>query len=492
MGKRRTVSKRRKKSRRRAKPKPPARKSGKWVLVVIMILCAGVAGVWGVLSFRNGVDTAVIKEAGRPPPKQPEHSTVHPELPEHSTVPPELPVEEQIATLKKEEMELAQTVAKDFPGNTEALFLLGSVYRNQGASEKAAECWEQCLEINPDDAKAYDNLGRIAFQKGNYEKAKELWQKAFEINPKLERIYNSLGSTLTCLGSTEEAVKMFLKDIEVSERPVHSHFMLGMQYQLLKEYEKAKQCYETVIEMQPNYLNAYHGLGTVWALLGDKEKSKIFMEKFRNLKEVEMKALKERDRKFDDLVSTRRNAAETYKDMGQFYYIHKDTRKAEVLLQRAATLNPEQSECRVLLASLYMQDGRLTQALECYEQITQIKPDNVNSYNNIGMISFQLQRYDDAEKAFRKVIELEPKQSLGYRYLAFLYISTNKRLGEARELAEKGVELEKAGDNFFVLSLACDMTGARTRAVWAIEQAMELEPENVKYQRVYEQLKKGN
>jgi Flp pilus assembly protein TadD len=163
-----------------------------------------------------------------------------------------------------------------------------------------------------------------------------------------------------------------------------------------------------------------------------------------------------------------------------------------VLLQRAATLDPEQSECRVLLASLYMQDGRLTQALECYEQITQIKPDNVNSYNNIGMISFQLQRYDDAEKAFRKVIELDPKQSFGYRHLAFLYLSTNKMLGEARELAEKGVELEKAGENFFVLSLACDMTGDRTRAVWAMEQAMELEPENVKYQQIYEQLKKGN
>ncbi len=230
MGKRRSVSTRQLKGQRRARPKPPSQASGKWVWVVIVIVCAGVAGLWGILNFRNGVDTTGITEAGRPPAEQPEHSTG----------PRELPVEEQIATLKKEETELAQKVVKDFPGNTEAFLLLGSVYRNQGASDKAAECWERCLEINPDDAKAYDKLGRIAFQKGNYLKAVELWRKASEINPELERIYNSLGSALACLGSTEEAVSMFRDDIEMSERPVHSYLMLGVQYQLLKEYEKAK------------------------------------------------------------------------------------------------------------------------------------------------------------------------------------------------------------------------------------------------------------
>ncbi len=482
MGKKRTVRKRQIQSRRRSTAKPPALKSGKWVLVLIIIVCAGIAGLWGFLHFRNGGEMTEMKEAGRPSSEQPGHSTVLPEL----------PTEEQIAALKKEETELAQTVAKDFPGNKEALFLLGRVYRNHGASEKAAECWERCLEINPEDAKAYDNLGRIAFQKGNYKKALELWQKASEINPKLERIYNSLGGALTCLGRTEEAISMFQKDIEISEWSIQSHFMLGVQYQLLKEYEKAKQCYETVIEIQPNHTGAYHGLATVCAMLGDKEKSGRLMEKFRNLKAEEMKALKERDRGFNDLVLTRRSTAETCKDIGQFYYIHSYVGKAEELLQRAASLDPDQSECRILLASLYEEDGRISQALQCYEELSRIKPDNLNCHRNIGVICFELQRYDDAEKAFRKVIELEPSQSFGYRYLAFLYLCTNKRLDEARALAEKAVALEKTGDNFFVLSIACDETGDRAGAVRAIEQAMELESENEKYRQIYEQLKKEN
>jgi tetratricopeptide (TPR) repeat protein len=482
MVRRRTDRKRRIQSRRRSTAKPPARKSGKRVLVVIVIVCFGTAGLWGIFHFLNSSKTTEMKEAVRPSLEQPAHSTVLPEL----------PVEEQIAALKKEETELAQTVAKDFPGNTEALFLLGSVYRNHGVSEKAAECWERCLEINPEDAKAYNNLGRIAFQKGNYEKALELWQKASEINPNLERIYNSLGGALTCLGRTEEAISMFQKDIDISERPIQSHYMLGVQYQLLKEYEKAKQCYETVIEIQPNHVSAYHGLATVCAMLGDKEKSGRLMEKFRNLKAEEMKALKERDRRFNDLVLTRRSAAKTCKDIGQFYYIHSYVGKAEELLQRAASLDPEQSGCRVLLASLYEQDGRISQALQCYEELSRIEPDNVHCHGNIGVICFELQRYEEAEKAFRKVIELDPNQSSGYRYLAFLYLCTNKRLDEARALAEKAVALEKTGDNFFVLSIACDETGDRAGAIRAIEQAMELEPENEKYRQIYEQLKKEN
>jgi tetratricopeptide (TPR) repeat protein len=397
-----------------------------------------------------------------------------------------------IEALKKEAIDIAVQLTKDFPGDVRAIFLLGDIYKSLGSSAKAAECWEKCLEINPNYADAYHNLGRIAFQKAKYEKAVELWRKAVGINPELPGIYNSLGSALMCLGKTREAVKAFQKDIEISGQSIHSQFMLGEQYQLLEEYENAKKCYETVIKIKPDYTSAYHGLATVCERLGENDKSRDFMEKFKKLKLLEMKALKERDSAFNDLVSVRQTVAEAHTDVGRLYYSRRNPAKAEKLLQRAAALDPKQSKCRVLLASMYEQGQRLAEALECYKQISHIKPDNVNCHGNIGVISFQLKRYYDADKAFRKVIELEPNNSFGYRYLAYLYLSTEKQIPEARKLAEKAVTLEKTGENYFIFAWDCNMTGDQARARWAIKRAIELEPGNKVYKQMYEQMKRGD
>ncbi|MCK4822014.1 tetratricopeptide repeat protein [bacterium] len=393
--------------------------------------------------------------------------------------------------LKEEAIDIAVQLTKDFSNSADAVFLLGNVYRNQGNSTMAVKCWERYLELNPDHAEAYDGMGWVAFQKAEYQKAVELWHRVLEINPRLPGVYESLACALICLGRAEEAIMALQKNIEISEKPINSYFMLGKQYLLLKEYEKAKKCYETVIRMQPAHVSAYYGLATACERLGQKDKFKDYIEKFKELKAGEMQALKARDSAFDDLVSLRRNVAQTHTRIGQFYYVRKNSQKAEELLRRAATLDPKHSDCRILLASLYQQDGRVAQALQLHEQLAMIEPHNTVHHGNVGVLSVQLQRFDRAEKAFRKAIDLAPKQSFGYQYIAYLYLTMNRKLPEARKLAEKAVALEKTGENFFILSRACNVNGDRASAMSAIQQAIKLEPNNIKYRQMYEQLKRG-
>ena len=483
MAKHKKREKRKTKKSSRSQPLASASmKRTTWLLVGAAIICAAVSGFF-YLSY-------LLPTHEEPRTIEPASNSM--ELSAPRPVNSILTPEQEVAALKKEAINVAIQLAKDFPNDAEAIFQLGVVYRNQGNSEKAIMCWERCVELDRDHTKAYHGMSEVAFEKGEYERAVELWQRVLEIDPKLPGAYNSLACVLMCLGKAEEAIEAFQKDIEISGQSVHNQFMLGKQYQLLKEYEKAGKCYETVIKMAPGYAQAYHGLATVCAMLGEKEKSKGFMETFRNLKDEEMKALKERDSRSNDLASVRQTVAQAHTDVGQLYYLRRSSAKAEKLLQRAATLDPEQSECRVLLASVYMQDGRLEQALKCYEQISHIKPDNVNCHGNIGVISFQLQRYDDSEKAFQKVIELDPNQSFGYYYIAYLYLKMNRKLPEARKLAEKAVALEKTGENFFILSWACNVNGDRASAMSAIQQAIKLEPDNIEYRQMYEQLKRGN
>ena len=92
-----------------------------------------------------------------------------------------------------------------------------------------------------------------------------------------------------------------------------------------------------------------------------------------------------------------------------------------------------------------------------------------------------MNRFDEAEKAYKKVIEVAPKRSDGYRALAQLYLQLNRNLPDAKKLASKAVELEPAAMNYFILAAACDKNADREGALMALGRAIELDPNNTQY-----------
>jgi len=141
---------------------------------------------------------------------------------------------------------------------------------------------------------------------------------------------------------------------------------------------------------------------------------------------------------------------------------------------------------------LYQIKNRVPDALKLYKKIIEIKPQDPLYYLNIGILSTRLKQVDNAETAFLKAIAVAPKSSIGYRELAQLYLKTGTRLAVARELAEKAVTLEAIAINYFVLSWACDVNGDSANGLKAIEKAIQLEPNNLKYKKIYEHIKKKN
>jgi Flp pilus assembly protein TadD len=71
-----------------------------------------------------------------------------------------------------------------------------------------------------------------------------------------------------------------------------------------------------------------------------------------------------------------------------------------------------------------------------------------------------------------------------------LYLETGTKLPQARDLAQKAVTLEPIATNYFVLSWACDRNADTDSALSAIKKALELEPDNPRYQQMYELIRK--
>jgi tetratricopeptide (TPR) repeat protein len=184
--------------------------------------------------------------------------------------------------------------------------------------------------------------------------------------------------------------------------------------------------------------------------------------------------------------------AEIYNDAEHIYYEKGNLQEAEKLLQRAVTLDPNNTEYLMKLGSLFQSSSRLPDALQIYGKVSQIEPDNIISRWNTGVILMQLKQFNNAENIFKKVITLNPKFSGGYRELAHLHLITGTNLSEAMKLAKKAVALEEIADNYFILSWAYDKNGDVASAVSALKRASELDPGNIQYQRMYEQIQKRN
>ena len=394
-----------------------------------------------------------------------------------------------IESIKAEAINIGARAVKELPG-ADSVALLGDVYRNNGNSTDAVKCWRKSLQLDPNNATALNGMAWVAMKKAEYDKAVNLWREAIRINPDLPGVHLALAGALICLGESEEAIASLKRDIETASRPGLTYVTLGNQHLLLGQYEEAKAAFTAAVPYASSRANAYYGLATVHARLGEADKSRQYMDTFKKLKEEEMEALKKRDRAFDDLAAVCENAAQTHTDIATVYLRNNRLGEAEQLLRRAARLDAKSVPCRQILASVYQQTGRNAEALSMHEKLSRIEPNEIGHYFNMGICAALLGQFDRAERSFRKMIEIAPKQAAGYREVARFYLMTGRKPGEALVLAQKAADLEEAADIFFVLSWACEANGDIEGSLRAISRAMELAPYDIDYKRTYDRLKK--
>jgi len=372
--------------------------------------------------------------------------------------PPPRVAPDETAALKAEELGVVRTLARDFPNSVEPVILMGSVQRRHGNAAKAMALWEEALKRDPNRPKVHEDMGWFAMEKGQYEQAIEHWRKVLEIAPRAANIHSGIARALMGLNRHAEAIEELQKEIKVSPRSSFSWFLLGQEHLQLKEYEKAKASYEKAITLEPDLTNAYYGLFTVCSRLGQRAEAKQHIATFKKLKAADMEVLKDRNEAFNDLIDMRRDAAGTFMLAGQAYQANGNLERAEELMHRAASLAPQNPICHLHRAAIAMQLGHLAQA----------------------------------ERAFRNVIQLAPKNARGYSGLAHLYLQAGQRLPQARQLAQRAVTLEPNAFHYYVLSWACDRNGDNAGAISAIKQAMKLEPGNPRYRRIAEILEQKN
>lgn len=118
-----------------------------------------------------------------------------------------------------EELEVLIKALEMDENNTQTMVKLGRCYRCLDLPDKAIQCYERTLELDPGEGTAYTNMGTIYILRQDYEEAAKCYEKGM---PLLDRAkfdywiaYANYAVAVARLGDPEKAEKM-IKEAEAN------------------------------------------------------------------------------------------------------------------------------------------------------------------------------------------------------------------------------------------------------------------------------------
>jgi tetratricopeptide (TPR) repeat protein len=410
--------------------------------------------------------------------------------PKDASPPDSVAIKAQADKLRSEQFAIGEKLRKEFPEDFEALRIMGFVYSSQGDREKMVECWRKCVELQPNRADVHDQLARYEFQNQSYDTAMEHWQRALAIDPKFPGAHRQIGEALVQSGKADDARTHLQLAAENDPNDSEAQFLLGEVHYQLRELQQAKQYYGRAAELKPTHKQAYYGLIKTCGQLGQRDEVAKYSHKFQQLQSATYAADQEYRKQFDDLQKMREEVAITCIDAGRLYASKNRSAQAEPLWIRACELDEDNPIARNLLGTLYLGQRKAREAVEQFQVLARLEPKDPAHYQQLGFLEARLGNLPAAERYFKQVLVVAPKDAAGYRSLAKFYLNTKREARRAQDLATTAVKLEPIADSYFVLGWAQAVNGHRDDAAAALQKAVEMDPANPTYRQLHEMVRK--
>jgi len=151
----------------------------------------------------------------------------------------------------------------------------------------------------------------------------------------------------------------------------------------------------------------------------------------------------------------------------------------ETLWQITIAKNPNATLAHNNLGNLRAMQGRLDEALRCYQKVIQINPKDPEANYNLGMASAQQDRLDEAIAYFKTAIQANPNDARAHYNLAVLF-GSHGNPDQAVEHYQKAIQIKpdyaEAHNNLANLLAA---QGRLQEAVEQYQKAVQFKPDHV-------------
>jgi tetratricopeptide (TPR) repeat protein len=210
-------------------------------------------------------------------------------------------IENGTGQFEKAAEQFQQAVQLD-PVNDQAYWHLAEAYQNLNQLDKAEETYKRRISVRPDYWRGYSALGVFYISQAEYEKAQAMFEKAALLRPNDYRDYSNQGAALLYEGKDEEATRAFEKSIAI--RPSRlAYDNLGIAYFRLRKFDQAARNMQEGLKLEGSDYQVWGNLGDAYYYGGNKSAATDSYQKAISLAEQKLKTNPRDTEVLSDLAS---------------------------------------------------------------------------------------------------------------------------------------------------------------------------------------------
>ena len=297
--------------------------------------------------------------------------------------------------------------------------------------DEALPLYQGFADDDPRDPQNFLRIAQIYRAKGDLMKARQALDKAKQLDPNNVDVQVEEVTLLDKEGKTGEAISQLKALLDRSVRPTYSAPLAAVRATLL---ERLGMLYRSA-DQYPEAVAAFKQAADL-----DTEEAPrlavLTVETYRMAKDP-ASAQREADAALKKYPDDHMMRADLLSDMGKL-----DEAVAEIKANGAG--EPDR-EAQLQIAEIYEKGKRWAdeaKALDAAEKLCTTDDQRETVYFMRGAMYERQKRYEEAETAFRKVIDLNGKNAGALNYLGYMLADRNVRLEEAHQLIAKALDLD--------------------------------------------------
>ncbi len=419
------------------------------------------------------------------------------------------------------------------PGNINPLLLLGNIYFEQGNFNEAVKYYDKAMNIEKNSppllynmaiallrkgdyfagleylkkAAEADNIGEIAYksysrlgaefiENGNFPLAEKYLKQAAALRPgepsaryNLAVAYMRQNKDSEALKELEEAEKLSKGDPEILEK-------VGESYLAMDDYDSSLRSFNKVLESRSRDVKILSRIGEIYYRKGDLDRAYNAYSKVTTLEPatenarvayLNMGNILDDALKYDDAVKAYESALAIKSNDDMAYYnmgiSYKHSDKPALAIEswkKSAEINPGNIKPRIAIADYYTERGYPDLAEKEYQEILYRWPDSQEAAFKTATIYHRQKNYRDAEKAYKRVTEIDPSNDMTRKALINLAIISSiqdtgeESLNRSMETLRKALIMKPADpDALLAMGIIYSKKDMHEKAIETFYQAIK-------------------
>lgn len=293
---------------------------------------------------------------------------------------------------------------------------------------RARDVLDELVTMRPNDVAGLYLLSEVELELRNFDAAEAAARRLIEVEPAGFRGALALGEVYSQKREHRRVVEVLAPVLEnPADRGLRPNQIAGLlgrvgfAYEQLQDYEAASRVYEQGVELLPASLAFGGRLTQAYIDAGRLGEARRVLQDIR-------------EQHGGNLAVTRLEAR-VLGDEG-------DIDAGVAMLQEALRSRDEQPRAYLTLAAYYSRYERFDAATDLLESAAARFTEDTSILFRLGAVLEESGRHADAERRFRRILELDPEHVATLNYLGYMLADRGERLEESVMLLERAIEAD--------------------------------------------------